>query len=234
MDVSYIIRNRRTCRKFDNRKVDNDTIIKLIESAIYAPSACNMQAWKFIIIQSQKKMDEMIAYGAAKWIKNAPLGILVTYRNDVTINGQLYKDHYQSSAAAIQNILLEAANLGLAACWICDLPRPKYMRSIFKIPRQFDIIAYIALGYPAQDNSALSLKHYESEVDFKNHARKYDINQVMNYNSFEKVKNDCTNLPSKKHLLFKHLFLKRRFLFGSFYTDHMLNSSKQHYKKFSN
>ena len=226
MDVSYIIRNRRTCRKFDNRKVDNNTIIKLIESAIYAPSACNMQAWKFIVIQSHKKMDEMIAYGAAKWIKNAPLGILVTYRNDVTINGQLYKDHYQSSAAAIQNILLEATNLGLATCWICDLPRPKYMRSIFNIPRQFDIIAYIALGYPAQDNSALSLKHYESEVDFKKHARKYSINQVMSYNSFEKVKNDCTNLPGKKYLLFKHIYLKRHFLFGSFYTDHMLNSSK--------
>jgi nitroreductase len=222
MDLTCAIKKRRTIRKFSKKKVDHSTITKLIESAIYAPSACNMQAWKFIIIESSRKMDKMIALGTAKWIKNAPLGILVIYRNDVTINGKLYKDHYQSSAAAIQNILLEATNLGLGACWICDLPRPKYIRAIFNIPKQFDIIAYIALGYPCDDNSNLSLIHYGNKSDFQNHTRKYNISQVINYNSFKKQDSDCTFLPAKKYLLLKHIFLKRKSPFGTFYTDHML------------
>jgi nitroreductase len=222
MEISKCIKERRTIRKFENRELEQEIIHKLIESAIYAPSACNMQAWKFLIIQSGIKIEEMIRYGAAKWIRNVPTGILVIYRNDISVNSKLYKDHYQSAAAAIENILLEAANLGLATCWICDLPRPKYIRKIFNIPKQFDIIAYIAIGYPQIDNSQLSLNHYDNKENFKLHARKYSLNQVISYDSFTASDKDCTLIPPKKKLLVKRFLLKRKLPFGFLFTDHML------------
>lgn len=222
MEIMKCIKKRRSIRKFSPVKIDNDTIYKLVDAAIYAPSACNMQAWKFIVVQSTNKKKELIEYGAAKWITNAPIGILVIYRNDVTINGKLYKDHYQSAAAAIQNLLLESTNLGLATCWICDLPRPQHIKKIFNIPKQFDIIAYIAIGYPLVDDSLLSLKHYGNTENFKLHARKYSVDEVICYDSFNFIDKKCTYIPSKNKLVLKRFFLKRKFPFGWMFTDHML------------
>lgn len=222
MEITKCIKDRRSIRRFSPEKIDNGTIHQLIEAAIYAPSACNMQAWKFIVVQSTNKKKEMIKYGAAKWIINAPIGILVIYRNDVTINANLYKDHYQSAAAAIQNLLLEATNLGLATCWICDLPRPQYIKKTFNIPKQFDIIAYIAVGYPLVDDSLLSLKHYGNTENFKLHARKYSVDEVIYYDSFDSSDKTYVSIPSKKKLLLKRFLLKRKFPFGWIFTDHML------------
>lgn len=222
MEISRCIKERRTIRTFKNQKLEQDTIHKLIESAIYAPSACNMQAWKFIIVHSGNRVEEMIRYGAAKWIRNVPSGILVIYRNDISSNSKLYKDHYQSAAAAIQNILLKSTELGLAACWICDLPRPKHIRKIFDIPKQFDIIAYIAIGYPKVDNSKLSLNHYGNMKNFKLHVRKYSLEQVISYDSFTASDKDCTHIAPKKKLLIKRFLLKRKLPFGFLFTDHML------------
>lgn len=222
MEITYCIRERRSIRMYDSRMIDDEIIYKLIEAAIHAPSACNMQAWKFIIVNSKEQIDKLISKGAARWINTAPCGILVTYRNDITVNGKLYKDHYQSASAAIQNMMLEATNLGLAACWVCDLPRPKYVRKLFHIPKQFDIIAYIPIGYPKIDETNLSIKHYGDKQNYKAHTRKYTIKQVVSFDAFKISDKDCTHVPAKNILPLRRLLLKRKLLFGSFFTDHML------------
>lgn len=222
MNLTECIVSRRSIRQFEDRKIKEETVRRLIHSAIQAPSACNMQAWKFIVVSRKDRMNQLVNYGAAKWITKAPCGILVLYRNDVTINASLYKDHYQSAAAAIQNLLLEAVNLGLAACWICDLPRPGYVRKIFDIPKNFDVIAYIALGYPMADTTKLSVKHYGNETKYRMHERKYGLDQVICSDTFQSVKGDCTEINPKKKKVFKRFWLKRKCFRKILFTDHML------------
>lgn len=222
MNLTECIVSRRSIRRFEDRKIEEETIRRLVHSAIQAPSACNMQAWKFIIVNRKDVMNQLVKYGAAKWITKAPCGILVLYRNDITINASLYKDHYQSAAAAIQNLLLEAVNSGLAACWICDLPRPKYIRKIFSIPKNFEVIAYVALGYPMADTTKLSVKHYGNEAKYRAHERKYGLEQVICHDVFQAVNNDCTKIQSKKKKLLKRFWLKRKCFHKILFTDHML------------
>ena len=222
MNLTECNASRRSIRRFEEREIKASTIRRLIHSAIQATSACNMQAWKFIVVNKRENMNKLVNFGAAKWIANAPCGILVVYRNDVTINTVLYKDNFQSAAAAIQNMLLEATNLGLAACWICDLPRPKYVRKIFAIPREFDVSAYIALGYPGHDNSKLSLKHYGDEKKYNAHERKYSFEQVVCYDKFYSTNNDCTSMQIPKRKVVKRFWLKRKCFRNILFTDHML------------
>ncbi len=148
MELNEAIKNRRSIRKFSNQSIDNSLIEKIIEAGHWAPSHCNTQAWRFIVVKNEQIKKEMVAAGGAPTIKYAPMGILVLYE-DVSENLE-YQDYIQSAAAAIQNMLLTAHSLGLGGCWICHLPPKKTLRKIFSIPKNFNPIAYVLLGYPVQ------------------------------------------------------------------------------------
>jgi nitroreductase len=145
-ELIEIIKSRRSVRLFKDKNIPEDIIKKIIEAAIWAPSACNMQDWKFIIIKNTQIKKRIYELGGSINIKNAPICICVCYDNR-TDNVE-YKDDIQSAAASIQNILLRTHELNLGACWINHLPKKKDLRKLLKIPSCFDPVGAIVLGYP--------------------------------------------------------------------------------------
>ena len=89
-----IIKERRSVRTFLDKEIPENYIKYIIEAGIWAPSACNMQDWRFIVIDDQNVKDEIYDSGGAIIIKSAPLCIAVCYDNR-TDNIE-YKDHIQS------------------------------------------------------------------------------------------------------------------------------------------
>lgn len=201
MDLKDCIYQRRSVRKFDKRQIGKEDIIKLIEAAIQAPNACNRQAWKFIWIKD-KSVRRFLSFGGSPVITNAPSGILMIYRNDLSYNSHLYKDYIQSAAAAIQNMLLTAVDMGLGGCWICNLARPGKIRKKLGIPGNYDVIAYIALGYPQKDETSLSVNHYKSLEKFKAHERKYCIHQVLCEDKYQEMAYDSSKVKKKRNCSF--------------------------------
>ena len=203
MEFEQVLFSRRSVRRFDSsREITQEQLRKIIEAGIYAPSACNFQAWKFIVIRKAEN-KRRLRYDL---IDRAPCGILVTYRNDLLVTGRKHKDYVQSAAAAIENMLLEIENLGLAGCWICNLPRQGTMRRAFAIPGNFDVIACIALGYPAEDINTTEqmLYHYGGEESARKRTRKYGFEQAVCYERFSVCRGDCTAqaLPWVEKVLF--------------------------------
>lgn len=119
MEFQEVIFGRRSVRNFLDRQVEKEKINQLIEAAIYAPSASNKQAWKFVVIEDENikksicSINGSVINAGTDIIIRAPIGIVVLYRNDVSKNYIQYKDTIQSAAAAIQNMQLMAYNLGL-------------------------------------------------------------------------------------------------------------------------
>lgn len=211
MDILDTIYSRCSTRSYINTKLNIHEIEELVVSSIFAPSACNMQAWKFIIIDDDKIKIQLSKAGS-KIINRAPNGVIVLYRNDISYNTYLYKDHVQSAAAAIQNLLLVATEKGISSCWICDLDRPKKIRKILNIPKNFDIIAYIALGYSEEDKTELTARHYGTIENYKKRQRKYKPAQVLCYNKFTICNGDCTEIPSLTGHALKSRLLKYKFV----------------------
>ncbi|MHA1711882.1 MAG: nitroreductase family protein, partial [Candidatus Freyarchaeota archaeon] len=99
--VLEAIRNRRSCREFQDKEVDDDLIRTILEAGRWAPSGKNLQPWKFIVIKSENiknDLAELTKYG--KIIKNAPLIIAVFL--DKNIMYEQVKDT-QAIGACIQN-----------------------------------------------------------------------------------------------------------------------------------
>jgi nitroreductase len=204
MDILDAIKKRRSTRNFRPESIPDDLIKKIIEAATWAPTACNIQGWRFIVVNDPAKKEEIVNHGGAINIKDAPLGILVVYDNQT--QNTAYYDYIQSGAACIENLLLAANSFGLGGCWMCNLPSHKILRKIFNIPKSFSPIAYVILGYPAGG---------VGEV-----ARKYSLDALIGYNLFNprspqekiNVTGLFLNRILRKIYCILPLFLKKGFL----------------------
>ncbi len=168
MSIMDVIKKRRSVRKFQDKPIEDEKILKLIDAARWCPTASNMQAYRFIIIKDQSIKEKLVRMGTASFIRDAPLGILITYSNE-TSNVE-YQDYVQSASAAIQNMLLAACEMNIGTCWICHLPPKEKLRELLNIPKNHDPIAYIVLGY------------YDKLPDSV--PRKHEVSEILSYDSF--------------------------------------------------
>ena len=192
MEFKECLLNRRSIRYFTDETISEETIREIVNAAIYAPSACNFAAWKYILFKSDTPNREAIKNTIAL---KAPYGFLVCYRNDMDVTGRVRYDYIQSAAASVQNMLLYINSIGLGACWICDLPDDKEMKKAYSIPANFDIVCYVAFGHPVVNNEASEYEmkyHYGDVKSFKERKRRYSIDQVLCNDTFRVVANDVT------------------------------------------
>lgn len=162
-----VFEKRRSVRRYTNEIVSDKIIYELIETGIQAPSATNVQGWKFIILDDLKLLRELSKESGNTILRMVHQAILVMYDNEMsqdeyTRNNQIkaaqYYPHIQSGAACIENILLKATELGIGACWMTLLPSKDRVRNMLNIPNSIEIIALITIGYPAHRISKLERK----------------------------------------------------------------------------
>ncbi len=169
MDLFEAIHNRRSVRRFEERPVPEELIEKIVEAGQWAPSACNRQAWKFIVVNSAEVKEKLMRETTAYFVKKAPLLIFVVYSNRT--DNLEYKDHLLSGAMAAQNMQLAAHSLGLGACCVNNLPIKSRLRKILNVPRSYDPVAMLCIGYPKAVPKPMK--------------RKGDMNGILCWNSFD-------------------------------------------------
>jgi nitroreductase len=126
---------------------------KLVEAAIWAPSSCNRQTCRFLILrdEDERTIVGKAVVGGAGFAEKAPVHILALV--DARPYHLPHERHlpFVDSAASIQNMLLLAHAMGLGACWInwtVDPNAEKKIRAMFRIPPYLLIVALVAVGYP--------------------------------------------------------------------------------------
>ncbi len=161
-EFNKILNSRASVRSFLDTPVEREKIMALIDCAVKAPTACNMQEWRFTVVTDKVKMRNMVDAGGGRVILSSPCGLLVSYAANT--KNTLYRDNVQSAAAAIEHILLAAPQLGLGTCWVCNLPSKGFLRKLFGIHPKFEPIAYVLLGYPKQQTKPMPLKRRIDEI----------------------------------------------------------------------
>ena len=155
MDALEAILTRRSIRKYQDKLVDDDTVRKLLEAAMAAPSSMNLQPWRFIVIDDRAILDKIPdLHPHAKMLKEAPLAVLVCADSKVqNIEGYWAQD----CSAATENILLAAHALGLGAVWLGVFPRKERMDAVvglLDLPEEIKPVSLISIGHPAEEKPA--------------------------------------------------------------------------------
>ena len=148
--ISSLINKRRSIRKYNSGvPVTREQLNRLMEAAMLAPSACNSRPWEFIAITKREVLDKIAEiHPFASSFKTATAAIIVVADPP---SGRPEGYFPQCCGAATQNILLEAASMGLGSCWCGLYPREERMedfRKIFNIPQSKIPFCVIAIGSP--------------------------------------------------------------------------------------
>ena len=152
MDFWQVIRKRHSVRHFDwVREVTNEQIEKLIEAAQMAPSAGNSQDWEFIVIKEPEIKRQLVkAASNQTFIAEEPVVIIACINLEKIQQryGKRGKDLYsiQDTAAATQNILLAATDLGLGTCWVGAFNEDE-VKQILKLTKNLRPVIIIPVGY---------------------------------------------------------------------------------------
>lgn len=190
------IYKRHSIRNFTDQEISETDLRTILNAANMAPSAHNQQSWRFIVIKGEKKRElvelvnskaiefpkssSVLLRMASRSIASAPTVVAIANTGDLIEHGvKLFQiDHtrafdffrtmeIQSSAAAVQNLLLAATSLGLATVWlgILFLIKDEVLTLLGEPKGEF--MAVIPIGYAAKESKGpekrpleLIIKHY--------------------------------------------------------------------------
>lgn len=149
MEFSEVLLKRRSARAFTDKPVTREQVEKLLNAALRAPSACNMQSWHFYAVTDpilRAKFSEF----CAPWAATAPvIFVICTDGEDILARfGERAKTFIiQDTALAAENLLLCAADMGLNGCFMGAFDADK-CRALLNIPEKYGIVAVIPVGEP--------------------------------------------------------------------------------------
>jgi nitroreductase len=151
MELMELIRKRCSVRSYSSRAVEREKMDYLLEAARLAPSACNLQPWRFIVVESPEGREKIRACYERDWFGTAPLYIIVCCDHRHSWKRPFDgKDHADIDAAiATEHLCLAAAEQGLGTCWVCHFDTQRCARS-FHLPEGIEPVAIIPAGYPAE------------------------------------------------------------------------------------
>lgn len=149
-DIDPTYTKRWSSRAFTNVDVPKDVLYSLFEAARWAPSAANVQPWRFIIARTEvdrRKFLSFINEGNVIWCDKAPVLVAV-------VSHMKWKDgghdnnptHAFDTGTAWGFLSLEATRKGLVAHAMGGFNRTK-AKEVLNIPEDYDVHAMIAIGY---------------------------------------------------------------------------------------
>jgi len=152
LDVFEAIKKRKSVRRYKNKEVEQEKLMKILKAARLAPSAANKQEWRFVIVRDKEKRKKLSeAARGQKFVAEAPIVIACCAETDFheMTCGQLC--YPIDVAIAIDHITLAAVEEDLGTCWIGAFYEDK-AKNILNIPDRIRIVELLTLGYPVDDS----------------------------------------------------------------------------------
>ena len=150
MDFLTLAQTWFSARSFSDKPIATETIQAILRAGQVAPTACNLQPQKILVLQSETALEKYRKCTVCHF--NAPLAILTCY--DTAADWTREYDGKQSgdidAAIVATHMMLEAANLGLGSTWVMHFI-PEAVREEFQLPNSWEPVSLLAMGYPAED-----------------------------------------------------------------------------------
>ncbi len=165
MTLLELASKRVSCRAYDTaRAIEKSVLDEVFEIARLAPSACNKQPWRLVVVKSKSKLTELAESYDRDWFKTAPMVLAVVVDHTESWHRADGKDHADVDASIfVEHLCLAAAEKGLGTCWVCNF-KPEVANKVLGIDGvEKELVALVPIGYPA-DNSVFSKPKTRKEI----------------------------------------------------------------------
>jgi len=171
-----LILRRQSDRKYSDKPVEQEKLDRILEAGRMAPSACNAQPWKFIVVTDPALLSSMTEAASAKllgmngFVSQAPVIIVIVRENpnfSSKVGGTIKQKDYShiDIGIATENICLQALAEGLGSCilgWFDE----KQVRSILEIPSSKRVELIVTIGYSLSEYRTKKRKPVEMTVSY--------------------------------------------------------------------
>lgn len=177
MEFSEVLKKRRSIRKFKDRQVSREVLLELVEAASLAPSASNLQAWRFCIVDDPALVRKVDMFSPG--ISGKPPVIIAICSDygyaEKKTSGTNYKAYgcIMDASMAAENLMLAAVEKGLGTCAIKSY-NDAAVRKLLKLPETLHLEILITVGYPDMDPKQPARKGLDEIAFFNTWEEKRD------------------------------------------------------------
>ena len=152
---SELIKTRRSMRQFTDELLSGDDVKLLLRAGLMAPSSKGLHSYEFVVVEDKEMLTALsqCKQVGSDFLAGAPLAIVVLA--DPAVSDVWIED----ASVAAANILLQAEDLGLGACWIQVRNRytaderstEQVVKSLLGIPEERGVVCIIAVGHKGME-----------------------------------------------------------------------------------
>jgi nitroreductase len=174
--ILELINSRQSDRKYSDKPVEKEKLERIIEAGRMAPSACNAQPWKFIVVTEPKLIGKIAEAASARligmniFVAQAPVLLIVVREKpnfSSKVGGTIKKKDYSliDIGIASENICIQAKAEGIGTCIIGWFDE-RILRKLLSIPRSKRVELIITLGYSLSEHREKRRKPSEVTVSY--------------------------------------------------------------------
>lgn len=179
MSVLDVIRSRGSIRRYEDKSIPRDVLLKILEAARLAQSAANRQPWEFIVVTDPSIKSKLVKASRNQGFVGEAAAVIVCLA-DPSRSARVgpFQGFLIDLAIAIENMALTAWDLGIGSCWIGAFDEDM-VREILNVPSRLRVVSLLTLGYPAESPRPKIRRPLDEIVHYERYGEKGSKNPLF-------------------------------------------------------
>ena len=171
MNFAQLCEQRYSVRKYDSKPIEAEKLEMILNAGRLAPTAKNLQPQRILVVQGDG-LEKMKECTPCMYGQTAVL--VVCYDKEVSWKSRSGREIGDVDGGIVMtSMMYQAQDLGIGSL-VVGIYKEEPLRASFNIPENYEIVALLMLGYPAED----------SEPNEKLHFSRKDLSETVSYGSF--------------------------------------------------
>ena len=155
MEFKEVVKNRYSCKKYSDAKVEAEKLEAILTAGRLAPTAKNLQEQHIYVLQSEEMLAKIDALTPCRY--NAPVVLVVAFdKNNVfTYPGDKRDSGVEDATIVATHMILAAKDEGVDSCWV-NFFDPEKAAEALGLPENEEVLMLMDLGYAAEGAGPLA------------------------------------------------------------------------------
>ena len=169
MEFTEVVKNRYSCKSFDGRKVDPDSLTRILEAGALAPTAKNLQEQHIYVLEKEEDLKKIDAVTPCRYNAATILVVAFDKNNVFTYPGEKRTSGVEDASIVATHMILAAANEDVDSCWL-NYFDPDKLHDELGLPENEEVLMVMDLGYAKEGHGPLD-----------NHFKRKPLSETVTY-----------------------------------------------------
>ncbi len=169
MEFTEVVENRYSCKSFDGRKVDPDSLTRILEAGALAPTAKNLQEQHIYVLEKEEDLKKIDAVTPCRYNAATVLVVAFDKNNVFTYPGEKRTSGVEDASIVATHMILAAANEDVDSCWL-NYFDPDKLHDELDLPENEEVLMVMDLGYAKEGQGPLD-----------NHFKRKPLSETVTY-----------------------------------------------------